>query len=151
MAMKPGELIIGEDVLPYPHRRTIPSNAISVYALVTPDKPHTWAIVAYQVAGWRCLAVGEMPEAQDADAVVAELTEQFGIGHDYLPRAQFALMGPDKLDIHLLRTVGEPATFCGTNAPNPYEHVRGRYYQHCIECTTTYRAEHFGRHPFEEH
>lgn len=153
MSMKPGELITGDDVVPYPHRRPAPREEgyASTYVLVGPDKPHAWAIVANQVVGWRCLATGEMPDAPDADAVVAALTEHFGTGHDYLPREQFALTGADKLDVHLRRTVGEAATFCGTDALNPYVHVRGRYYQHCLKCTDTYRAEHFGRHPFEEH
>jgi hypothetical protein len=151
--MQPGELINGDDVAPYPIRHFLDREEgyPNTRLLITPDTPYAWAIVARQVSGWRCLATGEMPDAPNTNTVAATLTVYFGTGHDYLPRDQFALTGPDNLDIHLLRTVGEPATYCDTNAPNPYVYERGRYFQHCTTCTTNYRAEHFGRHPFEEH
>lgn len=152
MSMTPGELITIDDVTPYPIRQPLPREEGSpgVRLLITTEQPYAWAIVSRQVAGWGCLATGEMPDAPDTDTVLASLSERFGPGHDYLPREQFALTGPDKLDIHVRRKVDEPYTYCGTTAPNPYVHVPRRYYQHCMKCTTTYCAENFGRHPFEE-
>jgi hypothetical protein len=151
--MQPGEWVNRDDVAPYPCRHLFvrEEGYARTILLYTSDKPYSWAIVARQVVGWKCLATGEMPDAPDEDTMVAAMVERFGFGYDYLPREQFALQGPDKLDVHLRRTVGEPATYCNTNPSSPYVHVRGRHYQHCMKCTTNYRAENFGRHPFEEH
>ena len=155
MTLIPGAYVTAEDAEPYPYRHTLrsdgPGRVILLVAPPTDDNAaHTYAIVSRVVTGWRCLAVGGAV-AESFAAVSEAIGQHYGTGHDYLPREQFALTEPDKLDIHVQRTVGEPATYCNTNAPNPYVYKRGKYFQHCIPCGTNYQAENFGRHPFEEH
>ena len=128
MTLIPGAYVTAEDAEPYPYRHTLrsdgPGRVILLVAPPTDDNAaHTYAIVSRVVTGWRCLAVGGAV-AESFAAVSEAIGQHYGTGHDYLPREQFALTEPDKLDIHVQRTVGEPATYCNTNAPNPYVYKR---------------------------
>lgn len=154
MTMTPGAYVTAEDATPYPHRHTLRSDGpIRVILLVAPptddNNAYTYAIVSRVMTGWRCLAVGSAV-ADSYEAVDEAITQHYSSGHDYLPRERFTLVGERSLEIHLRRTADDPATYCGSEAPHPYVHQRGKHFQHCIPCSTNYQAENFGRHPFEE-
>lgn len=152
MPMIPGELITQDDVNAYPRHRPIKHDTAPTVVLLTGADPHQWAIIQRHVGGWRCIATGTYtpPVAPKTwGSVFAPIIDAYGDGFARLPLDHFGVRTPDASDVHLRRAVGEPDTYCGTSVANPYVHIRGRYMQHCMRCTTTYRAEHHGRVPVE--
>lgn len=160
MTMTPGHGITSEDVEPYPLRRTIergPEGGVCTMVLIAAPgvpAPSAWAVVQHHVSGWDCIATGDAdPDALDGEALADLIAARFGDGVDRLPADQFGVTRPGGEMIHTRRTSGSADTYCGKPAPAPYVHIRrpGRCEQHCMECRTTYSAEHYGRLAMEEH
>lgn len=158
MTMTPGSPVGADDIEPYTRRRPIErtDNTATTYALLTESAPHRWAIIQRHVSGWTCIATGEFkpPIAPKTwGSVFAPLIDGYGDGFDRIPREHYAVSHPESGMIHHRRSMvpGEIAAYCGVLTTAPYVHIRkpGRYEQHCTGCTTTYRAEHFGRCPTE--
>jgi hypothetical protein len=151
MTMTPGALITMWDAAPYAYRRRIDRDTgLQTLVLVTEKAPLMWAIVQRHVGGWTCLTTGPVAEGiltpEDAATVIADLYDD---GVDRMPRYRFAQTRPASDDIHLRRPLDDPAAYCGVAVSTPYDPVKGRYQQHCLKCTATYQAEHYGRLPLE--
>jgi hypothetical protein len=153
MTMKPGAALVHEDLGPYTYRHRIEREANGMRALVLVDPAvQRWAVIGHQVAGWRCLATGAAGKGWSAEAVAEDIARRYGDGFDHIARGYYRLTRPGSEIIHQLRSLapGESAAYCGVPAANPYVYKRGGYFQHCVKCTDTYRAEHYGRCPVEE-
>jgi hypothetical protein len=152
MTMTPGAALVQEDVDPYTYRRRIERDGMRALVLVDPTT-QAWAVVGHQVAGWHCLATGTAGAGWSPETVADDIARHYGDGFARIPRDYYRLTHPDALNVHQLRSLvpGEIAAYCGVPAATPYVYKRGRYYQHCVDCTRIYRAEHYGRCPIEEH
>jgi hypothetical protein len=152
MTMKPGAALVHEDLGPYTYRHRIEREANGMRALVLVDPAaQRWAVIGHQVAGWRCLATGAAGKGWSAEAVAEDIARRYGTGFDCIPRQRFGLLTESGTIIHLRRdTPANIGAYCGESITRPYVYKRGGYFQHCVKCTDTYRAEHYGRCPVEE-
>lgn len=158
MPMTPGAGITGADVDPYPHRRKIERDGDALtYVLVTDTEPRQWAIVQRHVSGWVCLATGKFTPTFPEDSLTATfdmVTRNYGDGSALIPLDDYGLIGDTATIIHIRRdTPARIGAYCGISITRPYDpnapHTYKSYMQHCTGCTTTYRAENFGRCPIE--
>lgn len=165
MTMTAGALLTAEDVEPYPDRRTIergPQGGPRTMLLIAPPGTPAagrWALVQHHVSGWTCLATGThtptFPATSQAatDRLAEIITGHYGDGIDRLSPDDYGLIGATASVIHIRRvTPARIGAYCGESLTRPY--VPGaapprRYMQHCTTCTTTYRAENYGRCPVE--
>lgn len=160
MTMTPGALITGADTDPYPVRRRIEREeaTVTTYVLVTVEEPRRWALVQHHVSGWTCLAtelVEGDPRVTSPEKLAEVIAGHYGDGFDHLPVADYGLIGETASVVHIRRdTPARIGAYCGESLTRPYvpgAAPRSRYMQHCMTCTVTYIAEHYGRCPIEEH
>lgn len=126
----------------------------------TPGKAYegTWeyAILLRAVGGWKVVASGadiETGTPKTHGQVASMIREQYGDGFHYMARDRYGVIGERASIIHIRRdTPANIGAYCGMSLTHPYvPGSSGGYEQHCIECTDTYRAEHWGRTPVEDH
>lgn len=156
MPLTPGELISNADIEPYAlARQRIERDDASTVVLVGPPPPddasYTWAIVQRHVSGWRCLATGTH-DGSGPTVTAGEISRRYGGGFDFIPQDDYGLIGDRAEIIHHRRdTPARIGAYCGASLTRPYnpaeDRNRRQYMQHCIQCTDTYRAEHYGRCP----
>jgi hypothetical protein len=151
MPMTPGAALVQEDVDPYTHRHRIDREGMRTLVLVNPDT-RQWAVVAHQVAWWNCLATGTAGAGWSPETIAEDVERHYGTGIDYIPKERYGLLTESGIIIHHRRdTPANIGAYCGESITHPYVYERGRYFQHCMECTCVYRAEHYGRCPIEAH
>lgn len=157
MTMEPGHTVTSADIEPYPFRTRIARDTETAQTVLLVANPVPmawhWVLTQYHVNGWTCLAGGTVGrEATTNEEVAAIVAEEYGNGFDHLPRERYGLLTENGAFVHIRRiTPANIGAYCGDSITRPYDPAatRGRYMQHCTQCTTTYRAENYGRCPVE--
>lgn len=115
----------------------------------------TWeyAVILRAVGGWKVIASGtdiETGTPKTHGQVVAMIREQYGDGFHYIPLDEYCVARSNG-DACIRRENGVTA-YCDALVKRPAvfdTSKRNHVTNHCVRCTDTYRAEHWGRCPVQ--